>query len=433
MKSVYLSLLFLYLALTQVAHAVPSFARQTGQSCVACHAGGQFPELTPYGRLFKLMAYTSGVQIANPLSVMVVADKTKTANNSDGQGGVLSAKDKKIVADFASLFVAGKITENIGGFAQFTDKLQTGHMQSDNFDMRYADRVVDPKRDLIWGLTLNNNPSVQDVWNTTPAWNYPYISTSTGSFPGTPNSTLLEQQLQVAGTGAYVYLNQSWYAELTAYQTANNSFRFLSTGSKTGDPTNSLQYLSGLNPYVRLAYTHDWGMQNMMVGVIGMNGKRVNLDGSNMPLYSSITQSRDIGVDAQYQYLLEPHTVTVQMRYIKENINDQQQTSYTDGPARLNSFRAKSSYVYRSKYGASLAYASISGTPDSNAYSSSANNLPNTKMWTPEVFWLPKQNMRIGLQFNRFTQYNGTSINYDGAGRNASDNNTTFVYLWMAF
>jgi len=35
-------------------HALPIFARQTGQSCVACHAGGQFPELTPYGRWFKL-------------------------------------------------------------------------------------------------------------------------------------------------------------------------------------------------------------------------------------------------------------------------------------------------------------------------------------------------------------------------------------------
>jgi hypothetical protein len=35
--------------------AVPAYARQTGQNCVACHAGGQFPELTPYGRLFKLV------------------------------------------------------------------------------------------------------------------------------------------------------------------------------------------------------------------------------------------------------------------------------------------------------------------------------------------------------------------------------------------
>src|SRR5271155_2866572 len=31
--------------------ALPSYARQTGQQCAACHNG--FPELTPYGRQFK--------------------------------------------------------------------------------------------------------------------------------------------------------------------------------------------------------------------------------------------------------------------------------------------------------------------------------------------------------------------------------------------
>ncbi|MHB1333589.1 MAG: cytochrome C, partial [Sulfuriferula sp.] len=46
--------------ITVKAQAVPAFARQTGQNCVACHAGGQFPELTPYGRLFKLTGYTLG-------------------------------------------------------------------------------------------------------------------------------------------------------------------------------------------------------------------------------------------------------------------------------------------------------------------------------------------------------------------------------------
>ena len=38
------------------AQAVPLYARQTGQQCAACHNG--FPELTPYGRLFKLNGYT---------------------------------------------------------------------------------------------------------------------------------------------------------------------------------------------------------------------------------------------------------------------------------------------------------------------------------------------------------------------------------------
>ena len=53
------------------ARALPLFARQTGQNCVACHAGGQFPELTPYGRLFKLTGYTIGEREL-PLAVMGV-------------------------------------------------------------------------------------------------------------------------------------------------------------------------------------------------------------------------------------------------------------------------------------------------------------------------------------------------------------------------
>jgi hypothetical protein len=38
------------------AQALPSYARQSGQQCAACHDG--FPQLTPYGRQFKLNGYT---------------------------------------------------------------------------------------------------------------------------------------------------------------------------------------------------------------------------------------------------------------------------------------------------------------------------------------------------------------------------------------
>lgn len=44
------SLLFLiaYLLSPSVSQAVPSFARQTGTECSACHT--VYPELTPFGR-----------------------------------------------------------------------------------------------------------------------------------------------------------------------------------------------------------------------------------------------------------------------------------------------------------------------------------------------------------------------------------------------
>src|SRR5689334_2273479 len=73
--------LWLTLMSGQAAHAIPTFNRQTGQNCVACHAGGQFPELTPYGRLFKLTGYTIGERTM-PLSVMGVASYSKVRDTS---------------------------------------------------------------------------------------------------------------------------------------------------------------------------------------------------------------------------------------------------------------------------------------------------------------------------------------------------------------
>ena len=43
-----------------MAKAVPSFARQTGLACSACHY--QFLQLTPFGRKFKLNGYTLAAQ-----------------------------------------------------------------------------------------------------------------------------------------------------------------------------------------------------------------------------------------------------------------------------------------------------------------------------------------------------------------------------------
>ena len=49
---------FLTIGFAPEAQALPSFARQTGQPCGTCHT--DFPALTPYGRRFKLLGYTTG-------------------------------------------------------------------------------------------------------------------------------------------------------------------------------------------------------------------------------------------------------------------------------------------------------------------------------------------------------------------------------------
>jgi len=39
----------LYCISLKDAQALPLFARQTGQNCVSCHAGGQYPEPSALG------------------------------------------------------------------------------------------------------------------------------------------------------------------------------------------------------------------------------------------------------------------------------------------------------------------------------------------------------------------------------------------------
>ncbi|WP_445232976.1 cytochrome C [Duganella rhizosphaerae] len=414
-----------------LAHALPAFARQTGQNCVACHAGGQFPELTSYGRLFKMTGYTIGSR-AIPLSAMGIASYTKSSSPTDDP---TFAKDAVALFQTGSVFVAGKINENVGVFAQATynnydsQNPDSGRWQgkwgSDNFELRYADRLIDTDRDLIFGLTLNNNPSLADPWNTAPAW-MQYVPTQFGVTG--PDAAPIVSQLgtQAAGVAAYAFLNQTLYAEVAAYQTANGAWSFLSQGTKNADQVK----LQGSNPYARLALSHDWGPHSAMVGIMAMNA---NIYPDNLNPSGPTIHYRDRGIDAQYQYLLDPHTATVQLSYIAESIDNGDVAGIAANASnRLRQLRIKGSYVYRARYGGSLSYFSTTGSSDMALYPDAASN-PDTRGWVPEVFWTPVQYLRVGAQYFNFKRYHGAVANYDGAGRNPSGNNTVFVYVWGAY
>src|SRR5690349_20774317 len=132
------------------SQAVPSYARQTGQECIACHVS--FPELTPYGRYFKLTGYTIGkVAISEeginyvPVAVMAQASVTSTRNNKatdpeTGETVTVNQRNNGLVLCCASVFLAGKVTDYLGGFLQWSyDNLATtadgalgGHSGADN-------------------------------------------------------------------------------------------------------------------------------------------------------------------------------------------------------------------------------------------------------------------------------------------------------------
>jgi len=474
------TLLGTMLIVASAAQAVPSFARQTGQNCVACHAGGNFPELTPYGRMFKLTGYTIGERTI-PLAVMGVVSLNQTRNTSDPYGDKAAdfPKDGDVIFQTGSLFIAGKIAENFGGFAQVTynnyDTLDAngkwhGHSGADNIDIRYADRFISSDRDVIFGVTLNNNPQAQDVWNSVPAWGYNTVPGSSGP-PVTP---LIAGGLaqSVAGLGAYAQFNknnQSLYGEISLYGNADGVFRFMSAGHSVdrGD----LQKVKELNPYFRLAYSRDWGASNAMIGMYAM---RTRLYPDPASPAGETTRYTDVGVDAQYQYLLDPHTFTAQTSYTRERISyassvagqtpdfvdaDGNPLADTNASDTLNIFRLKATYIYRAKYGTSLSYFNVTGTPNtlnqtsgydpatltiappssadasvtSTPVSGNLLGSPGSRGGTVEAFWMPWQYVRFGIQYTYYARFNGAASNYDGFGRNAKDNDTLFLYAWGAY
>ncbi len=242
--SVVLGIIFIsvsLIGLSEPAHALPSFARQTGQPCGTCHT--DFPFLTPYGRLFKLNGYTTGggkfrttifptqddrrsaladyakkteggngatlngqPDTSNiwvpPISMMAIGGYTQTQAAQPTCGGPYHCKDNFVWAP-VSFFYGGAITEHIGAFAQVSytgppfgqqninppiDPYTQMQWFMDNTDVRYANTATLGNLDIIYGITANNNPSVQDPWNTTPAWKWPQASSTVAPGPATSDS-----------------------------------------------------------------------------------------------------------------------------------------------------------------------------------------------------------------------------------------------------
>src|SRR5246500_1724958 len=168
--------------------AVPSYARQTGLACSGCHYTP--PELNPAGRRFKLLGYVDKSDDSKviktdpgkkrspldllatlPLSAWLETSFTSTKSPVPGtqNGSVELPQD-------VSLFLSGAWTTHVGSFVQVTYDTQDDHFTMDNTDVRYANKTKLGGKELVYGLDFNNNPTVEDLWNTTPAWSYPWIA-----------------------------------------------------------------------------------------------------------------------------------------------------------------------------------------------------------------------------------------------------------------
>jgi hypothetical protein len=424
MKTALRITVILYLLLSLgYAHAVPSFARQTGLSCNVCHRNP--PELTAFGRNFKLSGYVLNAMTANdkvgnskdltlskyiPVSAMILISNTAfQANQPASQNNAASFPQQ------LSIFFAGGFASHFGGMAQVTYTHSDDHFGMDNTDLRYANQGKLVGKDLAYGITLNNNPTIEDLWNSTPAWGFPWISTASGVDPIA--SPLINGGLgqDVAGVGGYGLWNNHLYANVTVYRSEHAGASTPVTGA------DQAINISGVAPYWRAAWQQSWRGNYLMVGSYG--------------IYV------DPSFDFQYQRPIGPNEIDLHGTYIREK--SKLGATFGAGGAsfashHLNTFKVDATYHWRDKVSATGAYSSTTGTADAVLYAPAAvtgsnNGSPSTSGYIAQFAYWPTKNINLDLNYSGYRKFNGASLNYDGANRNASDNNTVYMALWLNF
>ena len=434
----------LFLLNVPSALAVPSFARQTGLACSACHTTP--PELNAAGRRFKLVGYTDRAPETPavksnpatkhapldllrtlPLSAWIETSLTTTKAAVPGtQNGTYQFPQD------VSLFLAGAWADHVGSFLQITYDPQADHFTIDNTDVRIANaRTTNGHDDLIYGLTLNNNPTVEDLWHTTPAWGFPFMASAAA--PGPAAAPIVASLAQdVAGVGGYAMWNEHLYGDITAYRSNHVGAAQPNAGTDHGIN------VQGLAPYWRLAWQQPIGSDTYLeFGTYGMQVKSTP---------GGITGPRDRftdkAVDAQLdQTLFIRDILSLRASYLRET-SSLEGTLAGGGAAQsahnLTMLTANAEYHFGNAYSAALGVVKVTGTSDEllfapAAITGSANASPNSTTYIANLSWWPVQNVQVAGQYSWYPRFNGGSTDYDASGRNANQNNTLYLLARFIF
>ena len=421
------------------ALAVPSFARQTGLACSGCHTTP--PELNAAGRRFKLTGYTDRAAETPavtsdrntkhapldllktlPISAWLETSVTSTKSAVPGtQNGTFQLPQD------VSLFLAGAWGEHIGSFLQITYDPQSDHFSMDNTDIRIANaRVTNGHDDLIYGLTLNNNPTVEDLWHTTPAWGFPFIVSAVAPTPTAAPLIAGGLAQDVAGLGGYAMWNDHLYGALTLYRSNHLGIAQPNDGTQAGIN------IQGVAPYWRIAWQQSAGPDTYFeVGAYGIQVKSTP---------GSVTGPRDrftdSSIDAQLdQTLFIRDVLSLRASYIRESSSlegtlaagDADQSSHN-----LKMITANAEYHFGNVCSAALGVNKVTGTTDFTLYAlapvfGSATGSPASTTYIANVSWWPVQNFMVAGQYSWYPRFNGGSTNYDGSNRNANQNNTMYL------
>jgi hypothetical protein len=233
--------------------------------------------------------------------------------------------------------------------------------------------------------------------------------------------------------------DDTFYTEAGFYWTPSHGFlRFFGADASGGAGA-----ISSAAPYIRVAYQKNYGAQNFEVGAFALIA---NLYPGGDTSTGTTDTLADIGLDASYQYLGDGEDIyTVNARYTHER--QRLAASVALGNAAnlsnsLNDARLDVSYTWQNILSGTVQVFNTWGSVDPLLYGGNTALRPDSSGFVLEVDGTlfghdmdlldGRFNLRVGAQYTVYTRFDGSSSNYDGSGRNASDNNTLRLFVWTA-
>lgn len=300
-------------------------------------------------------------------------------------------------------------------------------MNSFAIALRFASATSIGSLDVIYGISANNNPTVQDVWNTTPAWSFPYAASTIAPTPSAKTKIESVFAAHVGGVGAYTFINDLLYLEASGYRTLS----FSQQNALGTDPFGAPGLLGGVAPYWRAAIEPHWGRHSLMLGTFGMlfdvnpciDTSFATFSTNVFPMSDKFT---DIGFDTQYQYQGDNYWLTLRGSYIREfqrldaSFANLASANLTN---QLNSLKLQVSVALGADNRVALTgqYFDIRGTPDAKLYGIDANTglalTPNSNGWQAEIAHVPFMASKSGAPSPAFLEVPRGSLGQEGAPR----------------
>ena len=199
----------------------------------------------------------------------------------------------------------------------------------------------------------------------------------------------------------------------------------------------------------------------MMIGTYGLAAKVIPYyqNGSGTDTYV------ENNIDSNYSYMMDNDNMFMGMFKFTHDHMQMNASSAMGASANpsnyLNSVMLMGMWTYKQTYNLTAGWNKMTGSADMTLYNGglaysdpvtggnispikgSANGSPNSNSFLFGADYIPfgkgtskldpYLNLRFSLQYWAYTQFNGASTNYDGAGRNAASNNTLYFATNLMF